>query len=202
VSAASVPARLALAFGVGVLALACRASAPVAADWPAITAELHQRVELDQTLRRQASASEIVDMALFERIATTDADNTAWMKQLVDHHGWPTLARVGAEGAGNAWLLVQHADHDVDFQERCLVLLRAATAEGQADRKHLAYLEDRVAMHRDRPQRYGTQFVQAPEGAKGFVPYTLEDSARVDEWRASVGLEPLADYARRINGKE
>jgi len=165
-------------------------------DWLAVCAELEQRVELDQELRQRYVEGD-VDPVFLERLSATDQDNTAWMKELVTRHGWPTIARVGEEGAGNAWLLVQHADQDVDFQEQCLLLLREAVAEGQASPKNLAYLEDRTAMHRGRPQRYGTQFVQK-DGS--MQPYTLEDPARVDAWRAEVGLGTLAEYAKLIEG--
>lgn len=164
-------------------------------DWSAVRAELARRVEVDQELRRAATSSETMSPELVDRVVAVDADNTAWMRELVARHGWPTVPRVGAEGAGNAWLLVQHADQDVEFQEHCLQLLRAAAARGEVDRKHLAYLEDRVAAHRGRPQRYGTQFTQK-DGE--LVPCELEDPARVDEWRAEVGLGTLAEYAELL----
>jgi hypothetical protein len=180
------------------LLLGCRASA-TAPDWGAIESELETRAAEDQAVRNQLTG-DTFDHALFARLAEVDRANTAWLRALIERHGWPGRTRVGTEGARDAWLLVQHADHDVDFQEHCLALLAAAVAAGEADPKELAYLEDRVAMHRGRPQRYGTQFVQAPDGQPGFVPHTLAEPARVDELRASVGLGPLEEYARRING--
>lgn len=202
----------ALARALLALAPACAAAGgqggPPAPDWGAVTLELEQRVAEDQDLRRQVLAAEPLTVELAERLQAVDAANTAWMKELVARHGWPTIEDVGKEGAGNAWLLVQHADQDVDFQERCLAMLEAAVESGQANPRHLAYLDDRVAMHRGRPQRYGTQFVQrqaqegeaGTSGADAFVPYTLADPARVDEWRLSVGLGPLSEYAAQING--
>jgi hypothetical protein len=192
--------RAALVLACAALA-ACAAPAPAPAedaapDWAAVTAELASRVEEDQALRTALSGDGPLDPELLERVLAVDADNTRWMKALVTAHGWPGISQIGTEGGGNAWLLVQHADQDVDFQEHCLALLRDAVIGGEADPRTLAYLEDRVAMHRGRPQRYGTQF-RSREGG-GFEPYTLEDPARVDEWRAAVGLEPLAEYAQRF----
>jgi uncharacterized protein DUF6624 len=186
----------------GSLLLAACASAPdedaPPPDWAAITTELAERVERDQAVRRELVASDPVSIELAERVGQIDAENTARMKELVERHGWPTIARVGAEGEGNAWLLVQHADEDVPFQERCLVLLRGAVAAGEANPKHLAYLADRVDMHRGRPQRYGTQFV--PKDGT-LEPWKLEDPARVDEWRAEVGLGTLAEYAEILRSQ-
>ena len=187
-----------VAASLALLAAACDApqvrlgNAP---DWSAVKADLARRVEEDQALRSEVMAAQPITLELAERLGAVDADNTAWMKDLITRHGWPTRARVGEKGAGDAWLLVQHADHDVEFQELCLALLRAAVEQGQASETNLAYLADRVALHRGRPQRYGTQFV---ERNGELVPYELEDPAQVDKWRAEVGLGPLAEYAERL----
>jgi len=168
-------------------------------DWSAVKAELARRVKDDQAVRREVTATEPLTAELAERLSAVDTDNTAWMKDLVTRHGWPTRAYVGEKGAGDAWLLVQHADHDVDFQETCLDLMRSAAEQGQADPRNVAYLADRVSMHRGRPQRYGTQFVEK-DGS--LEPYQLEDPAKVDKWRADVGLGSLAEYAELLKKKK
>jgi hypothetical protein len=185
------------------LALLASCAAPegeldVEPDWSRVQTELAMRVEQDQALRRAVMVPGAMTPELVDRVVAVDHENTAWMKELVTRHGWPTFAAVGEEGAANAWLLVQHADQDVDFQEQCLELLRATVEQGQASRTHLAYLEDRVAMHRGRPQRYGTQFVNESGGLK---PYRLEDPARVDQWRAEVGLGTLAEYEELLRSQ-
>lgn len=174
---------------------ACAARRP-RFDWEPVRLQLAERVERDQAVRTKVS-SDGMSPALMEQWRRIDGENTAWVKALVLEHGWPGISRVGEEGAANAWLLVQHADADVDFQERCLDLIGKAVMRGEASPTHLAYLEDRVAMHRGRPQLYGTQFVQK-DGE--LVPHPIEDEAHVDERRAAVGLEPLADYAARLRG--
>jgi len=181
------------------LPFAACSSPPPAAEWASVQRELAQRVAEDQRLRRELHVEGLTDMRVIEQLSAVDAANTAWLKGLVHRSGWPTTAHVGEQGARDAWLLVQHADRDVDFQERCVGLLREAVARGQGSPKHLAYLEDRVALHRERPQRYGTQFVPT---SIGMAPYRLEDPARVDAWRAEIGLEPLAEYAARLRGEK
>jgi hypothetical protein len=54
-------------------------------------------------------------------------------------------------------------------------------------------LEHRVRVADGRPQRFGSQY--GPEG-----PREIEDCGQLDERRAEVGLEPHADYDRRIRG--
>lgn len=70
-------------------------------------------------------------------------------------HDWPSYALVGRERAQAAWLLIPHSPSDL--QDRVLPLIRSAVSSGDADPMHLAYLEYRVDVHHDRPQRYGTQ---------------------------------------------
>jgi hypothetical protein len=57
----------------------------------------------------------------------------------------------------------------------------------------LAYLRDRVLAARGEPQVYATQWELDRSGQ--WVPRTpISARARVDQRRARVGLEPLADY--------
>lgn len=177
------------------LALSACATTP-AIDWSAVQSELATRTALDQELREKLQLGGEIDMEVAHRMEEVDRDNTAWMKALVERHGWPTISRVGKQASGEAWLLVQHAE--VEFQEQCLPLLRAAVEAQDADPKNLAYLEDRVNMYRGRPQRYGTQFKFGPNGLE---VHTLEDPARVDEWRAEIGIGPLAEYEARLRGE-
>jgi hypothetical protein len=58
----------------------------------------------------------------------------------------------------------------------------------------IAYLTDRVRVAQDRPQIYGTQFT-CRDGR--HVPRPIFDRRRVDERRARVGLDSLADATRR-----
>ena len=61
---------------------------------------------------------------------------------------------------------------------------------------NFAYLHDRVSTADDRPQRYGTQGRCVGPGR--WEPLELEDSAKIDTLRASVGLEALALYKERF----
>ncbi|MFI2713807.1 DUF6624 domain-containing protein [Micromonospora sp. NPDC018662] len=131
-------------------------------------------------------------------VREVDLDNTAWLSQIVDRQGWPRRSRVGKEAATAAWLLAQRADHDPDFQRRCLRLLAHTVDDGEAEPSHLAYLTDRVRRAEGRPQRYGTQFWCGPDGAGPLQPQPIEDLQHLDERRRSVGLGPFAEYASHL----
>jgi hypothetical protein len=120
-----------------------------------------------------------------------DAERTERLVEIIDEYGWPGVDLVGDDGATAAWLIAQHSDLDVDVQERALALMREAVGEDQADPTELAYLEDRVALNTGNAQVYGTQIGCVDGRAE---PANLADPDAVDERRAEVGLEPLADY--------
>lgn len=160
--------------------------------------ELHDRAAVDQAVRSKfgqtgglsAEARQIAMMVIGSEICEIDHDNTTWLKDQIRAHGWFAEDRDGANASGTAWLLVQHADRDPDFQRQILPLLAKATsAEG---RKNYAYLADRVAMNAKLPQTYGTQGQCTPAGE--WQPLAVIDPPQLDARRASVGLPPLAEY--------
>lgn len=104
---------------------------------------------------------------------------------MLSEHGWPGHRLVGEAAAHAAWLLAQHAPPD--FQEECLPLLEDAVARGDASPADLAYLMDRVLIHRGQPQIYGTQYL-----VRGGVLtlWTVQEPGGLDERRAALGLEP------------
>jgi hypothetical protein len=117
------------------------------------------------------------------------------LKELLAGGSWPTAARVGERAAQAAWLIAQHAGTQLDVQRLALKLLRAATANGEARRRELAMLEDRVAVNEGRHQTYGTQIAGVIDGKP--VPWPCGGPGRADELRAQAGIEPFAVNAAR-----
>jgi hypothetical protein len=159
-----------------------------------VRTELLEMMRLDQVLRTRFLEN-MQDQDLRRELLETDARHTARLEAILDAHGWPANSSVGEDGATAAWMLAQHADQRPEFQRRCLELMRDAVSRGEASPKWLAYLHDRVCVYQTRAQRYGTQIRQTEAGLE---PFELEEPETVDERRASVGLEPLADYLRSM----
>lgn len=129
-----------------------------------------------------------------KRVEETDRVNTAFLKAEVDRRGgWPPKSDVGDGGAHFSWLLVQHADRDPEFQQRVLGLMEPMVATGEVYGYDFAYLFDRVAQAASQPQRFGTQG-RCVAGENRWAPFEVEDTARLDERRLSVGLKPMAEY--------
>jgi hypothetical protein len=175
-----------------------RALAKEGAHDPKLQHELLERLKADQAVREaMVKAGPGRHPEIAERMSAVDRENTARLKTIVAAHGWPGRSLVGESAANAAFLLVQHADLDLPFQEKCLPLLEAAVKKGDATGQELAYLTDRVLLAQGRPQRYGTQF--APQNGK-LVPRPIEDAAHVDERRRAIGLFPLDEYRQKLEG--
>jgi len=124
------------------------------------------------------------------RMEALHVRNAARLRELVAECGWPGEDIAGKDGAEAGWLITQHAVGEPEFQRRVLDLLNACAAEGRAPAWHAAYLEDRIAFHEGRPQRFGSQWMDDPRDGR-VRPWTLADPAQVNDLRASVGLGPL-----------
>jgi hypothetical protein len=124
------------------------------------------------------------------RMEEVHVRNAARLRELIAEHGWPGEDLAGEDGAKAAWFIVQHAIGEPGFQRQALVLLQSAASEGSVPGWHAAYLEDRIALHESRPQRFGTQWIDDPRDGRAR-PWRLADSERVNDLRASVGLGPM-----------
>ena len=159
---------------------------------PALLNELTLMCERDQEARLKViDAGSLGSDEGKEIIEKIDREHLPRLKVIVDQFGWPGFWTVGAEGADKMWLLVQHCDQDVGFQKMCLKLLQKAVANGDAPKRHLAYLTDRVFVNEGKPQIYGTQ-AQVIEGQIVLSP--VEDPDHLDQRRQAMGLSPITEY--------
>ncbi len=117
---------------------------------------------------------------------------TERFRQWVKAHGWPLRSEVGASGAQSAWLLVQHADHDLAWQREALGLMEALLPRGEVNPSDLAYLRDRVAMATNGRQSYGTQ--GACQGPGQWEPFAIEAPESLERRREAMELGPMSRY--------
>ncbi len=121
-----------------------------------------------------------------------DRKNTDQLKQLLARCGWPKLSVHGEQAVSDAWLLAQHADKDLPFQEEVLGFIQLAVTQGEAPADLLAFLSDRVALAHGKPQLYGTQLQLHEPCRYEFRPF--DDRSKVEARRQAMGLSSLAEY--------
>jgi hypothetical protein len=175
---------------------------PAQSDDP-LLAELLRRRDKDQSIRRMWGESlgkpvsplghEIFSANSGAIMCQIDHDNTAWLKEQLARIGWFDSRQYGWTADITAWLMVQHADDEVDFQERVLATLKRLVREGGTNLSNYAYLYDRVAVNRRRPQAYGTQGRCVGDE---WQPRTIERPEELDSRRAQIGLEPEDEYRK------
>lgn len=140
--------------------------------------ELVAMAEADQDFRRRGASLSREEVR--EELEREHA-RSARAADVIAEHGWPGTSLVGDEGANAIWLLIQHADHDVELQERCLELLADVAAEGEASPRNVAYLTDRVCVNRGRNQIYGRSSADAEAPSprvRSRIPSTSTNGAR------------------------
>ena len=177
----------------GVVLSGCASSGRVV-EPAALAAELQRMVAEDQAVRAKVPNNpELIRPEHIRAMQAVDHRNTARLKQIVAQVGWPSIGLVGAEGSHAAWLLVQHADAEPEFQQQVLALMEPLARSGQVAGPDYAYLWDRT----HKPQRFGTQGRCLPNGR--FELFPMEDPAHVDTRRAAFHMAPLASYLQLAN---
>jgi len=146
--------------------------------------------EEDLRVRQELLDAGLLGGSYVPRMEALHLKNAARLRQIITDHGWPAEDIVGKEGTEAAWMIAQHAVGEPDFQRLVLRLLQECAAARRAPAWHAAYLEDRIALHEGRPQRYGSQWVDDPYDGRAR-PWKLADPDHVNQFRASVGLDPL-----------
>ncbi len=141
----------------------------------------------------------------WDQIEEIRKHNTGRLKEIIEEHGWPDKSLVGSGflregGTRCAWYIAQHSDHDLDFQEFALDLMREALQDGEVEPADVAFLTDRVLVSQGKPQLYGSQFFKDEDGQ--MKPRPIEDPDNLEERRRRVHLEPFVEYKAKILGKE
>ena len=140
------------------------------------------------------------DVAKLKReLEKMDRRNTKFAKSVIRVHGWPSRSLVGKRCATAFFLLVQHADHDLVFQKKCLGILKKAARIGEAQWRHFALLYDRVLIHERKKQLYGTQFQTLPDGTTN--PFPIARPKFLNSRRRSLGMNSFKEECRHMRAR-
>ncbi len=170
--------------------------------------ELFRRTAKDQALRSSLSfidgkktyaaglspeVLELLDRLVAFDVVEVDEENREWLKGVIARRGWFVISRDGAEADLAAWLIVQHADNDREFQRSMVAMLEPLAAKGETSWNRLAYLHDRWAAGADQPQTYGIQGRCLGPGR--WEPREVAAPEGLEARRKNAGLPPMAEHA-------
>ncbi|MFD5689514.1 DUF6624 domain-containing protein [Streptomyces rubiginosohelvolus] len=163
-------------------------------DIAALAVELTDMAAADHRTAVHANSAAAAEQLAWRRLTARHGDR---LGEIMAEYGWPTAELVGEEAARAAWLVAQHADRQLDIQRRALQLMQQAVSAGAPGPRELAFLHDRTRVNEGREQIYGTQIAGVKDRAP--VPWPCEEPERVDELRATVGIEPFDEYVARFS---
>lgn len=132
-------------------------------------------------------ALRLLDGLVSAEAVQADLDNRTWLAAVVTRRGWFRISRDGDAADAAAWLMVQHADADRDFQRRAIGWLEPLVAAGETSPVRFAYLYDRWAAGAGQPQRFGLQGSCGEPGR--WEPLPIEDADNIDIRRRAAGLD-------------
>lgn len=126
--------------------------------------------------------------------------NQRWLQQQLQTTGWFDISKTSADASQAAWLMVQHADWDPQWQQQVLQLLQPKVKQGEFQPRYFAYLADRVAINTGQSQRYGTQGACDNQSGQ-WQPFAVENAAQLDLKRQEMELEPIEQYRTKFRCK-
>lgn len=174
---------------------------PLAAQAPEgdINTRLCHIHDRDQEVRHKIvkhQQSGNIDSLIFyaEQMVEIDLENQQYVASIIDSHGIP--ANLSEKAYSAIFLTVDHAD--LDFQKRYFKPLMEAAKQGKIKRSEICTLHDRILMHSNRRQLYGTQTQSRQtiiEGQKieqqtNYV-WPIRRAKSVDKRRSKIGMATM-----------
>lgn len=187
--------------------------------WAKLDAQSDEKISIDSTLMLQLNAlfdedqkyrkelPNIIEkygakspemIAHWQLITQKDSINLLQVEEILDTRGWLGEDCVGEKGSWALFLVIQHADLEV--QEKYIPSLKLAVAEGKASAANLALMEDRIAVRKGEPQIYGSQVGNDSGTNQSFI-FPIMNPENLDKRRAEVGLPPYSEYLEDMMGK-
>lgn len=153
--------------------------------------QINALAKRDQLMRNKAKKTGVWDQ-------TVDKKNADNLRNIIAKYGWPTVGLVGKKASYNAWLIVQHATHDLNFQKKCLTMMTKVLEENPKaiNKLNIVYLTDRLMVYEKGKQFFGTQLYINKRGKRVLRP--VIKPATLDNRRKEYGLEPIDKYVARV----
>jgi len=163
--------------------------------------ELESIAVEDQTLRfllpdvdKRFGSGSNEEIYIWSLIHRQDSICFSKVTKILDEHGWLGKSRVGGQANQAIWLVIQHAE--LEMQEKYLPLLKESVEVGESEGWHQAFLEDRILIRNKKNQIYGSQATWDKTICKMKI-YPIENVKNVNKRREKIGLEPIEEYAKQ-----
>lgn len=127
---------------------------------------------------------------------------TKFILSLINEGYYPLYSDVGQEAADAALFIIQHSQKKKLFK-KALPLLKDAVENKEANGVNYALVLDRYLMRTNKKQIYGTQYwrysIDTTDEMSDLEFWPIENENEVNKRRASIGLDPIEEMARKRN---
>ncbi|MEQ9167431.1 MAG: hypothetical protein RLO12_14335, partial [Fulvivirga sp.] len=123
-----------------------------------------------------------------------DRENQELLLSIFQCCGSIAIERAGNDVAQAAFLILQHASHEMRLEY--FEVFESWAKEGIIKASTLALMVDRMRMHEGQPQLFGSQITSNEKGEQVF--YEIDNLEKVRARRDSLFMEPLEDYVARF----
>jgi tetratricopeptide (TPR) repeat protein len=131
-------------------------------------------------------------------VNTIDSLNQIKLDSLISIYGWLGYKEVGKSGENASFLIAQHADMNLDFQKRCLILIKKELIKGNIYPPNYALLYDRVKVNSNEAQLFGSQ-VELDATFNKFKPKKTRSLEFVNAYRMYFSLQSIESYLDLMN---
>jgi hypothetical protein len=178
-----------------ILILIC-ASVCAAQTNTALRDELLQMREVDQKAREQCvrGNSDEQMKCLLETLEKIDKPNTVRLNEIYNQYGFPTAETVGKDGVEAFLLILQHAP-DETLRQKLLKPITQAFKRKEIKPMDYANYVDRLLVHQNKPQIYGSNF-DMKDGK--LVMSKTRKLKNLNKRRRKIGLPTIEEYAAKL----
>lgn len=132
-----------------------------------------------------------------EDMYAADKASSDYMIDLLNEINWVDKSTYGDWPSHFAWLIIQHADKNIELQELALERIYPLLESNEVSKKNYAYLVDRVKTNKGEKQIYGTQSTgQCINGLPELRPIAKPD--QIDKIREEMSLKSIDEYLSQL----
>jgi len=154
--------------------------------YPLVLKILMKMRNLDQEYRHGQADPNIT-------LTTIDSLNRVKLDSLISIYGWLGYKEVGKSGENASFLIVQHSDRNLKFQEKCIKLMYEELLIGNIYPPNFAMLYDRIKVNSNKAQLFGSQVERDPKTNK-FRPKKIHSYKLLNAYRLYFGFSSIEDY--------
>lgn len=148
--------------------------------------------EVRLRMAAHVKACEAFPPALVRDKEFRDEQNAGVLRKYWTERGFPSISRVGHDGAHAAFVIAFYTDHNRTFQTAFLHELEKAAKAGDAHMRDYMMLYDRLRAAHHRKQKFGTALLLKDNCKLVQAPVMCEVDA--NKWRKRVGWGTMKEW--------